>query len=71
WQHLFAQFALNPARCLFIDDSEAILNAARLAGVGHQLGITNPDSQKPHNHFTDFPGIDDYRLLLADLNLQP
>lgn len=70
WQHLFAQFDLNPQRCLFIDDSEPILNAARLAGVAHQLGITNPDSQKPLKSFKDFPGIDDYQLLLSDL-IQP
>lgn len=67
WHTLFEQFALTPERCLFIDDSETILHAARLAGVGHQLGITNPDSQKPANSFTDFPAISDYRLLLTDL----
>ncbi|QDZ89169.1 GMP/IMP nucleotidase [Shewanella decolorationis] len=67
WQTLFEKFALVPERCLFIDDSEPILNAARLAGVGHQLGISNPDSQKPTKTFNDFPAISDYRLLFADL----
>ncbi|MBW8185118.1 GMP/IMP nucleotidase [Shewanella nanhaiensis] len=67
WQHLFMQFSLDPSRCLFIDDSEVILQASRDAGVGHQLGITNPDSQKPHKVFSDFPAIGDYHLLLDDL----
>ncbi|MCH1930472.1 GMP/IMP nucleotidase [Shewanella sp. A25] len=67
WQTLFDKFNLEPSRCLFIDDSEAILNAAKLAGVAHQLGIANPDSQKPLKSFNDFPAIDDYHLLLEDL----
>ena len=67
WQHLFKQFSLDPARCLFIDDSEAILHASKEAGVGYQLGITNPDSQKPHKVFHDFPAIGDFHLLLDDL----
>ena len=67
WQHLFIQFQLDPSRCLFIDDNEAILQAAQEAGVGYQLGITNPDSQKPDKVFSDFPAIGDYHLLLDDL----
>ncbi|WOT07059.1 GMP/IMP nucleotidase [Shewanella youngdeokensis] len=67
WQHLFKQFNLNPSRCLFIDDNEAILAAAKLAGVGYQLGVANPDSQKPNKQFSDFPAIEDYHHLLDDL----
>lgn len=67
WRHAFAKFNLDPARCLFIDDSEVILQASYVAGVAHQLGIMNPDSHKPHKLFTDFPAIDDYHLLLNDL----
>ncbi|GIU34274.1 GMP/IMP nucleotidase [Shewanella schlegeliana] len=67
WQHLFLQYKLDPSRCLFIDDNEAILQAARLAGVGYQLGIANPDSQKPNKIFDDFPAIEDYHHLLDEL----
>lgn len=67
WRYLFQHFSLDPNRCLFVDDSEAILKAAREAGVGYQLGITNPDSQKPDKVFSDFPAIRDYHLLLDDL----
>ncbi|WP_394148338.1 GMP/IMP nucleotidase [Shewanella atlantica] len=67
WRYLFQHFSLEPSRCLFVDDSEAILKAAREAGVGYQLGITNPDSQKPDKVFSDFPSISDYHLLLDDL----
>lgn len=67
WQHLFKQFSLDPSRCLFIDDSEAILHASKTAGVGYQLGITNPNSQKPDKVFSDFPAIGDFHILLDDL----
>ena len=67
WESLFARFTLDPSRCLFIDDSEPILEAAKRAGVGYQLGISNPDSQKPFKTFADFPAINDYHHLLDDL----
>lgn len=71
WQAVFARFELNPRRCLFIDDSETILLAAKHAGVGFQLGISNPDSQQPNKVFHDFPAIHDYRLLLNELTQPP
>ncbi|MFT5788584.1 MAG: HAD superfamily hydrolase (TIGR01509 family) [Shewanella sp.] len=67
WQQLFQRFNLDPSRCLFIDDNEAILAAAKLAGVGYQLGVANPDSNKPNKLFIDFPAIADYRHLLDKL----
>lgn len=67
WSSLFNQYQLQPSRCLFIDDSEAILHAAKQAGVGYLLGISNPDSKKPHKIFTHFPAIHDYHHLLDDL----
>ncbi|ABE53519.1 HAD-superfamily hydrolase subfamily IA, variant 3 [Shewanella denitrificans OS217] len=71
WRHGLAKFNLDPARCLFIDDSEVILAASRRAGIGHQLGIMNPDSKKPNKRFSDFPAIDDYHLLLMDSRSTP
>ncbi|GGI89379.1 GMP/IMP nucleotidase [Shewanella gelidii] len=67
WTHLFERYQLQPERCLFVDDNETILKAAQLAGVGYQLGISNPDSLKPHQQFADFPATNDYHLLLDDL----
>ncbi|QIR13166.1 GMP/IMP nucleotidase [Shewanella aestuarii] len=67
WQIAIEKFNLDPARCLFIDDSEPILEASRKAGIGYQLGINNPDSQKNHNVFNDFPAIDDYHHLFDEL----
>ncbi|MCE9679743.1 GMP/IMP nucleotidase [Shewanella sp. AS1] len=67
WEALFERLPIDPERSLFIDDSEAILHAARNAGVAYQLGINNPDSQQPHKVFRDFPAIHDYQMLLTDL----
>ncbi|WP_025822724.1 GMP/IMP nucleotidase [Shewanella marina] len=63
WQALFAEFQLDPKRCLFIDDSEAILLASQQAGVAYQLGITTPDSQKPKKQFNHFQAIDNFHQL--------
>lgn len=67
WQQLIQRFDLDPQRCLFIDDSEVILAAAKNAGIGYQLGISNPDSQKPNKVFSDFPAIHDYQMLFKEL----
>ncbi|ARD24253.1 MULTISPECIES: GMP/IMP nucleotidase [Shewanella] len=67
WEHAIRQFSLNPSRCLFVDDNEHILEASKKAGIGYQLGISNPDSQKPHKDFVDFPAIHDYQMLHQDL----
>tara|TARA_R110000851_G_scaffold280754_1_gene434040 strand:+ start:9488 stop:10153 length:666 start_codon:yes stop_codon:yes gene_type:complete len=67
WQYAFNKFKVDPSRYLFIDDSEVILAASKKAGVGYQLGIKNPDSQKPQLEFANFPAITDYHLLLQTL----
>ncbi|NKF52494.1 GMP/IMP nucleotidase [Shewanella sp. WXL01] len=67
WRYGFNKFDLDPSRCLFIDDSETILKASKLAGVGYQLGVTNPDSTKAPHSFEYFKQIDDYQQLVNSL----
>ena len=38
------QLAFDPARCLLVDDSIAVLNAARTHGIGQIFAISRPDS---------------------------
>lgn len=71
WQALHQRLQFTPARTLFIDDSQRILQAARQFGIGHLLGILNPDSQQPHQQVTDFPAISDYGTLLPSLQATP
>lgn len=67
WQQVFHQCQLTPERCLFVDDNEVILQAAKDAGVGYLLGVNNPDSQRPHKQFQHFAATADYLQLLPAL----
>ena len=71
WQALQAQLSFATERTLFVDDSPRILQAARDFGIGHLLGILNPDSQQPHQRIPGLPAISDYRTLLPDLLANP
>ena len=71
WQALQATLPFAAERTLFVDDSPRILHAARDFGIGHLLGILNPDSQQPHQRIPGLPAISDYRTLLPDLLANP
>ncbi len=57
WQGVQDDLGFNPARTLFLDDSEKILKAAQTFGIGYLVGINKPDSAKPVLHFEQFPHI--------------
>lgn len=56
----------DPARTLFIDDNETMLDAAAAHGIGHLLTIEQPDSARPpranlkHRAFNDFNELIDH-----------
>ncbi|MCC5855186.1 MAG: GMP/IMP nucleotidase [Idiomarina sp.] len=52
WQGLQATYHFDPARTLFVDDGEHILDSARDFGIAHTLGIRRPDSQQPDKTFS-------------------
>lgn len=64
WQQVQADLGFDKSRTLFVDDSLAVLAAAKEYGIGHLLAIANPDSQQPNKEITDYPAICDYRTLL-------
>jgi putative hydrolase of the HAD superfamily len=47
WARLVETHAIDPSRTLFVDDSEAVLDAARAAGVAEVWRILRPDSTRP------------------------
>ena len=55
WPALAAREPFDPARVLFIDDSEAVLHAARDFGIGQLLTIAQPDSRRPAREGLHFP----------------
>jgi HAD superfamily hydrolase (TIGR01509 family) len=67
WKKLQAHLQFDPARTLFVDDSQVILDAAKEFGIAYTLGITNPDSKKPDNVLHGHVSTRDYLCLLADI----
>jgi len=64
WARLAERHAVEPASTLFVDDSAAVLEAARRAGVREIYQLLQPDSTlPPRTAVPGFPGI----LSLADL----
>ncbi len=70
WQRLQQRLGFELNRTLFVDDSLPILQSAQQFGIKHLLAVANPDSQKPHSQFAEFPTITDYNLLLPDIYQQ-
>lgn len=47
WRGLHDAHAFDPTRTLFVDDSKAVLDAARAYGIGQVVGIRHPDHSAP------------------------
>lgn len=58
WHALQRHRPFDVARSLLIEDSVAVLAAARAYGVRHTLAIRRPDSRLPARSITEFPAID-------------
>ena len=57
WARLEAVVGFDPLRTLFVDDSLAVLRAARAHGIGQVVAVTRPDSTQPPRDIADFPGV--------------
>ncbi|MET0499337.1 MAG: GMP/IMP nucleotidase [Steroidobacteraceae bacterium] len=57
WPRLEAEMGFDPRRALFVDDSLAVLRAARAHGIGQVVAVTRPDSTQPPRHIPDFPCV--------------
>lgn len=64
WRRLQALHPFDPARTLFVDDTESVLRAAGEFGIAQLLCITQPDSRRPVRHIEDFPAIKDFDQLM-------
>ena len=64
WRQLQQQVEFDPARTLFIDDTETMLSAARDYGIQHLLCISQPDSTKAPRTDLTFPAIGCFSDLL-------
>lgn len=68
WERLQAHLGFDPARCLFVDDSQVILDAAKEFGIAYTLGVTNPDSKEAENKLHGHVTTNNYFDLLNDIN---
>ena len=67
WYALQQDFAFDPTRTLFIDDSLPVLRSAQRYGVAYLLGVCQPDSRAPRKDTAEFDGVDSYETLLLTL----
>ena len=66
WRALFDEYAINPDRALFMDDSSTVLDAADRAGVREVVEIRHPNLSEPPRS-TWKQGIDDFDVLFPGL----
>ena len=71
WQALQTAHPFDPARALFIDDSEAVLDSAARFGIGQLRTIITPDSQKPQRSDLRYPAIDHFAELGQPTRQEP
>lgn len=57
WLKLQADLDFDPARTLFVDDSPAVLRAARQHGIAHIVAIAHPDSTLARREVTEFASV--------------
>ena len=57
WRQLQVKHPFDPHRTLFVDDSLAVLRAARRFGITHLLAIAKPDSESPAHDTQEFAAL--------------
>ncbi|MSP28420.1 MAG: GMP/IMP nucleotidase [Methylococcales bacterium] len=67
WRQLEQQHTFTKASTLLVDDSLAVLNAAKQFGIGHLLAVSKPDTQQARRIISDYPAIEDFRALMVGL----
>ncbi|PJG82359.1 GMP/IMP nucleotidase [Caviibacterium pharyngocola] len=64
WKNLQARYYFEPAKTLFIDDTESVLDSAAQFGIAYTVGVENPDSTQPAKTFERHFSVNNYRTLL-------
>lgn len=60
WQNLNSHNGFDPARTLFVDDNEAVLDSANTYGIKHLFSISEPDSGRRRSSLSKYPMIDSF-----------
>lgn len=67
WKLLHQQLAFEKSSTLLVDDSLAVLNAAKDFGLAYLLSISKPDSLQAKKIITEYLSIEDFRELMFGL----
>jgi 5'-nucleotidase len=65
WVEVQARLEFDSARTLFVDDSLAVLRAARAHGIGHIYAVSRPDSAFDRRTIEEFASVEAIGELLA------
>lgn len=64
WHNLQKRHDFDPLRTCFIDDTEKVLDSAKLFGIAYTVGVENPDSTTNDKLFERHFGVKNYRTLI-------
>lgn len=65
WERLQSELGYDLRRTLFVDDSLAVLRAARGHGIGHIVAVEHPDTTQERRVIEEFPAVHAVVELLA------
>ncbi len=68
WTRLQHRVPFVRSRTLLVDDNLAVLDSARVWGMGRLLAVTRPDTRRAQKPSDAYPGIVDFGELLAGLS---
>lgn len=71
WPRLAREDPFDPNRTLFVDDSLAVLAAARDYGIRYLRAVTRPDSRAAPKQVEGFVALESFRELMEGLASQP
>jgi 5'-nucleotidase len=64
WEALASKERFDPGLSMFVDDSRAVLEAARDYGIAHIIAVAKPDSSRPARTVDGFDAIADFREIM-------
>jgi putative hydrolase of the HAD superfamily len=64
WPRMQAREPFDKTRAVFVDDSLAVLRAARAYGIRQLITVKQPDSRQPAREIVEFPAIASFRELM-------
>ncbi len=67
WQRLQEIMHFDPAKSVFIDDNEKVLDAARSFGIQFLLTVSQPDSQQEPQASNGYSSVSDFSILAGEI----